>query len=106
MNDLELLTVKELQAKLVELGMPEDDVQAFRTKAPLIASIKTLGAKEAIIKGEEEEVKKVVDFLANNGKGLNLTYAVRDGIICHNGEEFEQHIVPKNKRNKPIRYQR
>ena len=59
MNDLQLLTVKELQAKLVELGMPEDDVQAFRTKAPLIASIKTLGAKEAIIKGEEEEVKKV-----------------------------------------------
>jgi len=58
---------------------------------------------------------RVVDFLANNGKGLNLTYAVRDGIICHNGEEFEQHIVPrtkeinlsdiKDKKNYPMTYE-
>lgn len=48
MEDLELLTVKELQDKLVELGMPEDDVQAFRTKAPLIASIRTLEARDAV----------------------------------------------------------
>ncbi len=26
---------------------------------------------------------RVVDFLENNGKGLNLTYAVRNGIECH-----------------------
>ena len=36
----------------------------------------------------EHEVNslRVVDFLANGGNGLNLTYAVRDGIVCHNGE--------------------
>jgi dGTPase len=39
---------------------------------------------------------RVVDFLANNGRGLNLTYAVRDGIICHNGEKFEQEIEPRD----------
>lgn len=32
---------------------------------------------------------RVVEKLANYGKGLNLTYAVKDGIICHNGENFE-----------------
>lgn len=37
---------------------------------------------------------RVVEKIANNGKGLNLTYAVKDGIICHNGEKFEQSIKP------------
>lgn len=36
----------------------------------------------------------VVDHLSNHGKGLNLTYAVRDGIINHCGEKFEQYIEP------------
>ncbi len=35
-----------------------------------------------------------VDHLINYGKGLNLTYAVRDGIVCHYGEAFEQHLRP------------
>ena len=61
MNELETLTVKELQAKLKELGMPEDDVMAFRTKAPLIAAIKTLQAKDAVVQ-EPEEVKKVASI--------------------------------------------
>ena len=41
----------------------------------------------------EHEVNslRVVDFLADNGKGLNLTYAVRDGIVCHNGESLTGH---------------
>ena len=37
---------------------------------------------------------RVVDFLSNNGNGLNLTYAVRDGIVCHNGESISRRIVP------------
>jgi dGTPase len=37
---------------------------------------------------------RVVDHLALDGKGLNLTYAVRDGIVCHNGENFEDKISP------------
>lgn len=36
----------------------------------------------------------VVDHLANYGKGLNLTFAVRDGIISHCGESFEKSIKP------------
>ena len=36
----------------------------------------------------------VADNLINYGRGLNLTYAVRDGILNHCGEEFEQSIVP------------
>lgn len=58
---------------------------------------------------------RVVDFLANNGTGLNLTYAVRDGIICHNGEHFEQDIEPrdevldlaliKDRSNYPVSYE-
>ncbi len=30
-----------------------------------------------------EQSLRVVDFLENGGKGLNLTYEVRDGIACH-----------------------
>ncbi len=37
---------------------------------------------------------RVVDKLANRGRGLNLTYAVRDGIINHCGEKFEQALAP------------
>ena len=37
---------------------------------------------------------RVVDFLAEHGKGLNLTYAVRDGIISHNGESISMRIRP------------
>ena len=37
---------------------------------------------------------RVVDHLINGGKGLNLTYAVRDGIINHCGEKFEQYLEP------------
>ncbi|HUZ18247.1 MAG TPA: HD domain-containing protein [Spirochaetia bacterium] len=37
---------------------------------------------------------RVVDHLIGYGKGLNLTYAVRDGIINHCGEEFEQSLRP------------
>ncbi len=46
--------------------------------------------------GFEHELNslRVVDFLANQGRGLNLTYAVRDGIACHNGEVFEQSLMP------------
>jgi dGTPase len=37
---------------------------------------------------------RVVDFLSRNGHGLNLTYAVRDGIVCHCGESLLQSIKP------------
>jgi dGTPase len=30
-----------------------------------------------------EQSLRVVDFLEKNGKGLNLTYEVRNGIVCH-----------------------
>ncbi|MBN1983608.1 MAG: HD domain-containing protein [Chitinivibrionales bacterium] len=36
---------------------------------------------------------RVVDKLTGYGSGLNLTYEVRDGIISHCGEKFEQSIV-------------
>lgn len=33
---------------------------------------------------------RVVDRITRDGKGLNLTYAVRDGIVSHCGEHFQQ----------------
>lgn len=42
---------------------------------------------------------RTVEYLANSGAGLNLTYAVKDGIICHNGEQFERDIMPANEKN-------
>ena len=43
---------------------------------------------------------RVVEYLANSGKGLNLTFAVKDGIICHNGEKFERSLKPSEEINK------
>jgi dGTPase len=37
---------------------------------------------------------RVVDNLCAYGRGLNLCYAVRDGIVTHCGEKFEKHILP------------
>lgn len=41
----------------------------------------------------ESNSLRIVDFLAERGKGLNLTYAVRDGIAKHNGEVFVQSLT-------------
>jgi dGTPase len=40
---------------------------------------------------------RVVDFLSNKGNGMNLTYAVRDGIVSHCGESFVECITPSFK---------
>jgi len=37
---------------------------------------------------------RVVDFIAEKGEGLKLTFGVRDGIVSHCGERMEQHIEP------------
>lgn len=37
---------------------------------------------------------RVVDYIAERGEGLNLTFGVRDGIISHCGESKEQYIEP------------
>ena len=41
---------------------------------------------------------RAVDFLSNNGSGLNLTFAVRDGIVSHNGESLNKRIIPTFKK--------
>ena len=41
---------------------------------------------------------RAIDFLSNNGSGLNLTYAVRDGIVSHNGESLNKRIIPTFKK--------
>jgi len=40
---------------------------------------------------------RVVDKIARDGKGLNLTFAVRDGIVSHCGEIFQKSITPRKK---------
>ncbi|MDO4483631.1 MAG: deoxyguanosinetriphosphate triphosphohydrolase [Clostridia bacterium] len=35
-----------------------------------------------------EQSLRVVDVLENDGSGLNLTWEVRDGILCHSGRQF------------------
>ena len=51
-----------------------------------------LGGKDLFI--HEINSYRVVEKLTNQGEGLNLTYAVKDGIIFHNGESFEKSIKP------------
>ena len=37
-----------------------------------------------------EQSLRVVDVLENDGLGLNLTYEVRNGILCHTGEDWPE----------------
>jgi len=39
---------------------------------------------------------RVVDVLGSRGASLNLTYGVRDGIICHCGEAPDRKIQPRS----------
>jgi dGTPase len=36
---------------------------------------------------------RIVERLSNYGDGLNLTYAVKDGLICHCGEDFNNNAL-------------
>lgn len=51
-----------------------------------------LGSHNAFI--HEIHSYKVAEKLSQNGNGLNLTYGVLDGIICHCGEKYEQSLKP------------
>ncbi|RLL85903.1 deoxyguanosinetriphosphate triphosphohydrolase family protein [Mesotoga sp. BH458_6_3_2_1] len=42
----------------------------------------------------EVQSLRVLDRIENDGKGLNLTYAVRDGIVSHCGEEDDRSLAP------------
>ncbi len=44
-------------------------------------------------------VQSVRDLMniENNGKGLNITIQVLDGVLCHNGEFVQDEYYPKNK---------
>lgn len=53
--DYENLTIKQLQEKLVEFGMPEEDVAAFKSKAPIISTLKAMSAQQAVLSEEIEE---------------------------------------------------
>ena len=37
-----------------------------------------------------EQSLRVVDLLENDGKGLNLSFEVRNGILCHTGDEWPE----------------
>ncbi|MDN5354108.1 MAG: dGTPase [Candidatus Cloacimonadota bacterium] len=41
------------------------------------------------------ESMHIVDHISNRGKGLNLTFQVRDGIISHDGEVHNAKLIPK-----------
>jgi dGTPase len=64
-------------------------------------ALDSLLRKEGVKEGFKHEVHglRVVDKLTNYGGGLNLTYEVRDGIITHCGERFDQALVPDRRRD-------
>lgn len=41
---------------------------------------------------------RVVDHIAKRGKGLNLTFQTRDGILSHNGEVHDRVLEPNRKK--------
>jgi len=62
------------------------------------AGEKVLHEKSQAIGGFIHELHglRIVDKLGNRGESLNLTYAVRDGIVCHCGELPDQELEPRD----------
>lgn len=56
-TNYELMTVKELRTEAIKLGMPEQDAETFTVKAPLIATINVLKAKEVVKRVDSLEEK-------------------------------------------------
>lgn len=42
---------------------------------------------------------RIAEYLANHGNGMNLTFGVKDGIICHNGERDDKYLKPAEEPN-------
>lgn len=61
------------------------------------AGEETLKEKTKEVGGFIHEIHglRVVDILGNGGNSLNLTYGVRDGIVCHCGEKPDKEIIPR-----------
>lgn len=49
-------------------------------------NVSDAAAVEAMYRHNEQSLR-VVEVIENNGKGLNLTAEVRDGILCHTGSQ-------------------
>lgn len=47
----------------------------------------------------EAQSLRVIDRFIHDGQTLNLTYEVRDGVVCHCGEKFLQKISPDRKKD-------
>jgi dGTPase len=47
----------------------------------------------------EAQSLHVIDRFMHNGEALNLTYEVRDGVVCHCGEKIAQQISPNRKKD-------
>ena len=64
-------------------------------------SLRTVAKKYGLSFWHEKHSLRIVDHLESpyrGRRGLNLTFAVRDGIVCHHGEGFEQSIRPNRKK--------
>ena len=47
----------------------------------------------------EGQSLRVIDRFKHNGHTLNLTYEVRDGVVCHCGEKFRSKIRPDRRKD-------
>ncbi|MBW2006175.1 MAG: HD domain-containing protein [Deltaproteobacteria bacterium] len=47
----------------------------------------------------EAQSLRVIDRFKNNGNTLDLTFEVRDGVVCHCGEKFIQKLRPNRRKD-------
>lgn len=47
----------------------------------------------------EAQSLRIIDRFSRNGQTLNLTYEVRDGVVCHCGEKLAKRISPDRKKD-------
>ncbi|MCL2220854.1 MAG: deoxyguanosinetriphosphate triphosphohydrolase [Oscillospiraceae bacterium] len=52
-------------------------------------ALNTLLSDDGGFKHNEQSLR-IVEYIEKNGKGLNLTHEVRDGVLCHTGDRLPQ----------------
>lgn len=83
MTEIVEKTLKELKAELVSLGMPEEQADAFNTKAQILSVINTLQAKETVKRVDSlEEVETPKEKKQLEQKWQSKAQQMRDLLMA------------------------
>lgn len=98
-NNVVEKTLKELKAELVTLGMPESDVDAFNSKAQIMAVLNTMKAKEVVKRVDSiEEIESPKEKKMVEKQYLSKARIMRDKLMS---QPKVRYLIPCEPKERP-----